>query len=113
MGFATALKLSWKKEKSRHSVRLHRGYGRQAKRCTEKKSSISTEIILRLALSIFMCTGHVDATRWKHQQKHFALFAIFTQAAAPPRFFLRPRQRRSMKSGRSCKRFAIVDQQSR
>src|SRR5215467_9806805 len=98
MGFATGLKLSWKKEKSRRSIRLRRGYGRQANRSAEKKSSTSTEIILRRALSIFMCTGHVDATQWKRQQKHFAPFAIFTRAAAPPRFSSRLRQRHSMKS---------------
>src|SRR5262249_59846139 len=98
MGFATALKLSRKKEKSRHSVRPHRGDGGHPKRCTEKKSSTSTEIILRPALSIFMCTGHADATQWKRQEKHFALFAIFTRAAALPRFSSRLRQRRSTKS---------------
>src|ERR1700757_2352830 len=96
MEFAMGLKLSSKKEKSPQSIRQRGGSCGQASEHMEKKSSILTEVILRPALSIFMCMARAVATQWKDRLKHFALFAIFTRAAAPHRFSLRLQQRRSM-----------------
>src|SRR5438093_2200769 len=112
MEFAMGLKLLWNREKSPVCVRLQQGCGGQASQYPGKKSLISVEIILRPALSTFMCTAHWDATRWKHPLTHFAPFVLFTPAAVPPRFSLRLRLRRSRKLSGCCGRFAIVDQRS-
>ena len=105
MKFATGFKLSWNREKSRRSTNDHRRIG-------NTRSLILMEIILRPALSIFMCTAASAATRWKDRLKHFAPFAISTRAAARHRFCSRQRQRLSRKSSRSYKRLANVDQRS-
>jgi N-acetylglucosamine-6-phosphate deacetylase len=52
---------------------------RTGERVRGKELLISTEIILRPVLSIFMCTARLAATQWKPRLKRFALSAIFTQ----------------------------------
>src|SRR5438309_10884109 len=105
MEFATGLKLSWKKEKSRR-------FGSEPWRTGDTRSLISTEITLRPVLSISMYTARSAATPWKHRLKRFALLAISTPVAARHRFCSQQPQRLGTKSSTSYKPLLIVDPQS-
>jgi hypothetical protein len=105
MEFATGLTLSWNTEKSPRFPSDHW-------RIENMRSLISMEIISRPVSSMSMCTARSTATRWKHQWKRFAAFAISTRVAARHRFCSLPLRRLSTQSSRSWKRFAIVGRQS-
>src|SRR5215470_13747998 len=115
MEFTTDLRLSWKIEKSPGSARLRQRDDARTSQlggAAKTRSLISTETILRPALSISMCTARSAATPWMPRQKLFGGFASFTRGAARHRFCSRQRQRLSTKSLKSCKPFAILDQAS-
>src|SRR5436190_17029379 len=101
MEFAMASKLLRKKEK------LPRFGSKHAR--AEKTLSILAEIISHPALSIFMCTVQLAATRWKRPRRRFESSAISMRQAAPLCFCLPQQRHRWINSLRFWMRFAIVD----